>query len=139
MPKTPDFPDTAPDELRPLPDTKDAVRYPKGAQVVRALLERHGIKRSQHVLVVSKIFGLGKSAAHYRLTGGTAWSWEDIEALANALGSSLNEVLSAELRSSTLPEFEAPVLAAVRQWTFHPAIKAGVPVESRVMVPVQLD
>jgi len=103
MPKSPDFPDTAPDELRQLPDTKDAVRYPKGAQVVRALLERHNIKRSQHVLVVSKIFGLGKSAAHYRLTGGTAWSWEDIEALANALGSSLNEVLSAELNSAREP------------------------------------
>jgi len=46
------------------------------------------------------------------------------------------ELVSAEIRSSSNPAFEAPVLEAVKKWTFQPALKAGVPVESRILVPV---
>lgn len=46
------------------------------------------------------------------------------------------ELLSAEVRSSSNSAFEAPVLEAVKSWTFQPAIKAGVPVQSRFLVPI---
>ena len=44
-------------------------------------------------------------------------------------------VTSAEARESSVPELEAPVLAAARQWKFRPAVKIGVAIDSKVTVP----
>jgi len=44
-------------------------------------------------------------------------------------------VTAAEARESSVPELEAPVLAAARQWKFRPAVKIGVAIDSKVTVP----
>lgn len=40
-------------------------------------------------------------------------------------------VLEPAVTSSSLPELSAPALAAIQQWRFVPAMKSGIPVESR--------
>lgn len=44
------------------------------------------------------------------------------------------KVLKAEARESSLDELVSPVLQAANQWTFKPAIKAGQPVDSKVLI-----
>ena len=41
------------------------------------------------------------------------------------------------VEKSSHPQFEAPALAAVRQWKFEPAIKAGQRVSCRMRVPIR--
>ncbi|PTX91477.1 TonB family protein [Opitutus sp. ER46] len=47
------------------------------------------------------------------------------------------KVERATVRSSTNPAFNRPALAAVREWTFRPAERAGKAVKSRIRVPIQ--
>jgi TonB family protein len=46
------------------------------------------------------------------------------------------ELISASVRSSSNSAFDAPVLEAVKSWTFQPAFKAGVAVQSSMLVPI---
>ncbi len=45
-------------------------------------------------------------------------------------------VADAAVVSSTQKRLEKPTLEAIKKWTFSPAVKAGVPVRSRVIQPV---
>lgn len=45
-------------------------------------------------------------------------------------------VESPVVQSATDPEFEAPALAAVRQWRFEPGKRQGQPVRFRMRVPI---
>jgi len=45
-------------------------------------------------------------------------------------------VFDPEVRSATDPAFGEAALAAVRLWRFLPAVKDGVPVETRAVVPI---
>jgi TonB family protein len=42
------------------------------------------------------------------------------------------EVANAVILNSTNRQFEAPTLRAINQWKYSPALKAGVPVGSRI-------
>jgi protein TonB len=44
-------------------------------------------------------------------------------------------VVNPRVEKSSHPQFEAPALAAVRQWKFEPAIKGGQRVSCRMRVP----
>jgi protein TonB len=46
-------------------------------------------------------------------------------------------VVNPRVEKSSHPQFEAPALAAVRQWKFEPAIKAGQRVSCRMRVPIR--
>ena len=47
------------------------------------------------------------------------------------------QVANARVERSSHPAFEAPALAAVRQWRFEPAIKGGERVPCRMRVPIK--
>jgi periplasmic protein TonB len=46
------------------------------------------------------------------------------------------DVAGAAVVSSTQRRLEKPALEAIRKWKFMPAMKAGVPVSSRVIQPI---
>jgi len=46
-------------------------------------------------------------------------------------------VVNPRVEKSSHPQFEAPALAAVRQWKFEPAIKGGQRVSCRMRVPIR--
>lgn len=46
------------------------------------------------------------------------------------------DVKNSSVVKSTHPEFEAPSIAAVRQWKFKPGMKGGNPVNTRLQVPI---
>ena len=45
------------------------------------------------------------------------------------------QVTSVEVKDASHEEFKAAALAAARQWTFKPALRAGGPVSARVAIP----
>ena len=74
-----------PDEPAPSP----------AAQLVRALLERHGLPKHRHASFVGEFFHLSRAAAHQRVTKSSAWTLDDFQALANRFGETLAQVLGA--------------------------------------------
>lgn len=48
-------------------------------------------------------------------------------------------VAECTVSKSTRQEFEAPAVAAVRNWKFKPATKGGAPVKARFIVPIQFN
>ena len=46
-------------------------------------------------------------------------------------------VAKAHVERSSHPAFEAPALAALRQWKFEPGVKGGVRVQCRMRVPIR--
>jgi hypothetical protein len=67
----------------------------EAAQLVRALLERHGIPRHRHASFVGEFFGLSRAASHQRVNKSSAWTLDDFQALANRFGEPLAQVLGA--------------------------------------------
>ena len=51
--------------------------------------------------------------------------------------SATGQVTKARVERSSHPAFEAPALAAIRQWRFEPAVKGGVRVQCRMRVPIR--
>lgn len=49
------------------------------------------------------------------------------------------KVIKVQAKESSLPELEAPVLAAARNWKFTPAVKKGTPIKSKVIVPIHVN
>ena len=49
----------------------------------------------------------------------------------------LGHVAKARVDRSSHPAFDAPALAAVRQWKFEPAVKGGTRVQCRMRVPIR--
>ena len=45
------------------------------------------------------------------------------------------QVTSVEIKEASHEDFKAPALAAARQWTFKPALRASVPIGARVVIP----
>lgn len=66
-----------------------------GAQVVRALLERHGIAKHRHSSFVGEFFKLSRAAAHQRVNRSAAWTLEELQHLAANFGETLAEVVVA--------------------------------------------
>jgi ActR/RegA family two-component response regulator len=65
-----------------------------GAQVVRALLERHGIAKHRHSSFVGEFFKLSRAAAHQRVNRSAAWTLEELQALASHFGERLSDVVT---------------------------------------------
>jgi hypothetical protein len=65
------------------------------AQMVRALLERHGIPKHRHSSFVGEFFNLSRAAAHQRVNRSAAWTIEELFALAQHFGESLSDVVNA--------------------------------------------
>lgn len=66
----------------------------RGAQAVRALLERHGIPKHRHSAFVGEFFELSRAAAHQRVSKSTAWTLEELSALAEHFGETLAGVVT---------------------------------------------
>lgn len=67
----------------------------RGAQAVRALLDRHGIAKHRHSAFVGEFFKLSRAAAHQRVSKSTAWTLEELSALADHFGETLAGVVAA--------------------------------------------
>jgi hypothetical protein len=65
------------------------------AQLVRALLERHGIPRHRHSSFVGEFFGLSRAASYLRVNKSSAWTLDEFQALADRFGEPLAQVLGA--------------------------------------------
>lgn len=69
-------------------------------QLVRALLERHGIPKHRHSSFVAEFFGLSRAASYLRVTKSSAWTLDDFQALAQRFGEPLAQVLGSSGESS---------------------------------------
>ncbi len=69
------------------------------AQVVRGLLERHGVAKHKQSAVIAQMFGLSRSAAHRRISGMAHWTLEELQQIAGAYGETLAEVLEKDASS----------------------------------------
>lgn len=78
---------------QPLPPDEEAPS--QAAQLVRALLERHGLPKHRHASFVGEFFDLSRAASHQRITKSSAWTLDDFQALANRFGETLAQVLGA--------------------------------------------
>jgi len=74
------------------------------ARLVRSLLERHAIPRHRHASYVGEFFRLSRAAAHQRVTRSSAWTLEEVQALAQHFGESLSDVVRSP---SASPESHA--------------------------------
>lgn len=66
----------------------------RGAQAVRALLDRHGIPKHRHSSFVGEFLALSRAAAHQRVSKSTAWTLEELHALAEHFGETLAGVVT---------------------------------------------
>lgn len=66
----------------------------RGAKAVRALLDRHGIPKHRHSGFVGDFFELSRAAAHQRVSKSTAWTLEELSALADHFGETLGHLVS---------------------------------------------
>jgi CheY-like chemotaxis protein len=67
----------------------------QAAQLVRALLERHGLPRHRHASFVGEFFNLSRAASHTRVNKSSAWTLDEFQALANRFGETLAQVVGA--------------------------------------------
>lgn len=67
----------------------------QAAQLVRALLERHGIPKHRHSSFIGEFFNLSRAAAHQRVNKSTAWTLDEFQQLADRFGETLAEVVGA--------------------------------------------
>ncbi|WP_371436627.1 helix-turn-helix domain-containing protein [Polaromonas sp.] len=84
-----------------LPQPPDDEAPSQAAQLVRALLERHGLPKHRHASFVGEFFNLSRAAAHQRVTKSSAWTLDDFQALANRFGETLAQVLGASSTSDS--------------------------------------
>ena len=75
--------------------------FSKGAQAVRGLLERHGIPKHRHSAFVGEFFELSRAAAHQRVSKSTAWTLEELTALAEHFGETLAHVVQPHAGGAT--------------------------------------
>jgi hypothetical protein len=73
----------------------------RGAQAVRALLDRHGIPKHRHSAFVGEFFELSRAAAHQRVSRSTAWTLEELSALAAHFGETLAGVVAPRPANET--------------------------------------
>jgi CheY-like chemotaxis protein len=74
--------------------SSDDDKVSRGAQAVRALLERHGVPKHRHSAFVGEFFDLSRAAAHQRVSKSTAWTLEELHALAEHFGETLGHVVA---------------------------------------------
>ena len=79
----------------PPADEEPAEASSQAAQLVRALLERHGITKHRHAAFVGEFFGLSRAAAYQRVIKSSAWTLDELQALADRFGEPLAKVLGA--------------------------------------------
>ena len=71
----------------------------QAAQVVRTLLERHGIPKHRHSSFIGEFFNLSRAAAHQRVNRSSAWTLEELQSLGARFGESLADMLGARAPS----------------------------------------
>ena len=64
-------------------------------ELVRALLERHGLPKHRHASFVGEFFNLSRAAAHQRVNKSSAWTLDDFQKLGNHFGETLTQVVGA--------------------------------------------
>lgn len=74
--------------------------FSKGAHAVRGLLERHGVPKHRHSAFVGEFFELSRAAAHQRVSKSTAWTLEELSALAEHFGETLAHVVEPHARGA---------------------------------------
>lgn len=79
----------------------------RGAQAVRALLDRHGIPKHRHSAFVGEFFELSRAAAHQRVSRSTAWTLEELSALAEHFGETLAGVVTPALANKVTESSQA--------------------------------
>ena len=67
---------------------------PIASRYVRSLLNRHDLPSSRHVTTVAQILGISYALAHRRMTGATAWEFEEVQKVAAHFGESLGQLFS---------------------------------------------
>ena len=70
-----------------------------GAFYAKTLLDRHGIATPERSRLVEKVLDLAYSAAHRRIRGQASWSFEELAALAQHFGESLDDVFIAAAKT----------------------------------------
>ena len=76
---------------------------PSAAEIVRALLARHKVDRRHYVTAVIEVLGLSRAAAHHRVTGTSAWTWDDLARMGEHYGDP-NEMKALEGAFSGAPD-----------------------------------
>lgn len=74
----------------------EASAAPIASRYVRALLNRHDIPSMRHVTTVAQILGMGYALVHRRMSGATAWEFEEIAKVAEHFGESISQVFAEE-------------------------------------------
>jgi ActR/RegA family two-component response regulator len=78
-------------------DPKKTTNHQLGAKAVRALLLQQGHPKQKHTAVLADITGLSQPQANRKLSGASGWEVNELNAVCNALGASLIDVLEAVL------------------------------------------
>ncbi len=78
-------------------------QFERGAFYAKTILDRHGVAMPERSRLVSKVLDLAYSAAHRRVRGTTPWTVEDLEALAQHFGESLDELFVAAAKTRAEP------------------------------------
>ena len=76
-----------------------ARQYERSAFYAKSLFDRHGVAVPERSRLVAKVLELAYSAAHRRVRGTTPWTIEDLEALAQHFGESLDELFVAAAKT----------------------------------------
>jgi CheY-like chemotaxis protein len=78
-------------------------QFERGAFYAKTILDRHGVAMPERSRLVAKVLDLAYSAAHRRVRGTTPWTVEDLEALAQHFGESLDELFVAAAKTRAEP------------------------------------
>jgi len=76
---------------------------PLAARCVRALLERHGVRKYRQSPWLADALGLSYSQAHRRLNGASPWTLEDLERVGALFGETLSQMVAKHPEKGSVP------------------------------------
>jgi CheY-like chemotaxis protein len=80
-------------------------QLPLAARCVRALMERHGVRKYRQSPWLADALGLSYSQAHRRMTGASPWTLEDLERVGALFGETLAELVAKSPARGSMPGY----------------------------------
>jgi hypothetical protein len=77
-------------------DPNDDAAVPVASRYIKALLSRHDVSPSRHVITISEILKVGYTPVYRRMNGTVAWEVEELEKVAAHFGETLAQVFGAQ-------------------------------------------